>query len=112
MVWNNIIKRRKLIVIVWIIIIFLMIIPALNYNKFITYNQQNPALQNSESYIADKILSPISNDTLILIVKQSPYNVSPSNILKFQQNVEELPYVSKIESPFSDYITFLSAVNP
>ncbi|BCU67893.1 hypothetical protein HS7_13300 [Sulfolobales archaeon HS-7] len=110
MSWNNIIKRKRLVVIVWVIVLFLIIVPALNYGKFITYNQQNPALKNSESYIANEILSPINNDTLILIVKQDPYNTSPSNVLKFQQEIGKLPYVSKVESPFSDYIEFLTEI--
>ncbi|ADX82189.1 MMPL family transporter [Saccharolobus islandicus] len=110
MTWNSIIKRSRLIIIIWIVVLFLMVIPALNYNKFITYNQHNPALQNSESYIADKILSPINNDTLILIIKQNPYNTSASNVLQFQREIEKLPYVSKVESPFSDYINFLSDI--
>ncbi|QXJ29047.1 hypothetical protein J5U23_01916 [Saccharolobus shibatae B12] len=110
MTWNSVIKRSRLIIIIWIVVLFLMVIPALNYNKFITYNQHNPALQNSESYVADKILSPINNDTLILIVKQNPYNTSTSMVLQFQQEIEKLPYVSKVESPFSDYINFLSDI--
>nr|WP_240938845.1 MMPL family transporter [Metallosphaera hakonensis] len=95
---------------VWAVVLFLMVIPALNYNKFISYNPQNPALQDSQSYIVDRVLSPINNDTLILIVKESPFNISSSNVLQFQEQIEKLPYVSKVESPFSDYMNFLSNV--
>jgi RND superfamily putative drug exporter len=110
MIWESVIKRRRLIIAIWIIIFSLMIINTLYYNKFISYNQQNQALQGSESYIVNKILSPINNDSLILIVKENPYNISPNKVLEFQSQILKLPYVSELESPFLDYINFLANV--
>ncbi|BCU70093.1 hypothetical protein [Stygiolobus caldivivus] len=46
--WNTIVKKGRVIVLVWAIVLSLMIVPALNYNKFITYSQQNPASKTAK----------------------------------------------------------------
>jgi len=105
---NWIFKHRKAILIAWIILVLLMIYPTMLYSQFISYSQQNYALKDTESYIVSQVLSSKSNDTLILVVNSNPFNVSADKVLNFEKNVNSLPYVFKVSSPFSSYIAFLS----
>jgi hypothetical protein len=105
---NWIFKHRKAILIAWIILVLLMIYPTMLYSQFISYSQQNYALKDRESYIVSQVLSSKSNDTLILVVNSNPFNVSADKVLNFEKNVNSLPYVFKVSSPFSSYIAFLS----
>ncbi|AHC52048.1 prokaryal membrane protein [Sulfolobus acidocaldarius SUSAZ] len=114
-VTNFILKRKWLIIAVWAVILILITPAVMNYTKYISYSTGQSLPSNSESAIVNKILNGTSynNDTLIVVVKENPYtSYSANQSLSFQNSTlsKGIPYLSSVQSPFNDYINFLTAV--
>jgi RND superfamily putative drug exporter len=108
--WSFIVRRKWIIFSIWLIFIALMSISALNYTKFISYNQENNLPSNSDSVIAQNILKNLNNDSLILIVNLNPMNLNSSEVFMLQRELVNLPYIYRVDSPFSEYASFLGNV--
>jgi len=108
--WSFIVRRKWIIFSIWLIFIALMSISALNYTKFISYNQENNLPSNSDSVIAQNILKNLNNDSLILIVNLNPMNLNSSEVFMLQRELVNLPYIYRVDSLFSEYASFLGNV--
>ncbi|TRM74734.1 hypothetical protein DJ531_09250 [Sulfolobus sp. A20-N-F6] len=110
----NFLLNRKWIVL-WVVLILLMIPAVMNYSHYITYSNEQNVPANSESAIVTNILNGTSynNDTLIVVVQENPFSPYVSNAtLSFQDSLlkANIPYLSEVQSPFSEYISFLNDI--
>ena len=108
---ETILKRRRLVVLVWVVT-FLAATPAiLNYSHFISYSQSSSAISSSESSKAQAALAGLSpqNSTLVVVVKSNASAVETGgDILKFQSALasKHIPYFTTSTSAFSEFANF------
>src|SRR5579875_1289638 len=114
---ETILRKNKVVIVVWAII-FLALLPAiLNYSNFVSYSVNSHALDNSESARAQNILSKFSpQNSSLTVVVQKPNNESSSSLanrtLEFQNRLRssKIAYYTSSESAFSDYSAFSVAL--
>src|SRR5579875_498016 len=114
---ETILRKNKVVIVVWAII-FLALLPAiLNYSNFVSYSVNSHALDNSESARAQNILSKFSpQNSSLTVVVQKPNNESSSSLanrtLEFQNRLRssKIAYYTSSESAFSDYSAFLNSL--
>ncbi|MFG1449446.1 MAG: MMPL family transporter [Thermoplasmataceae archaeon] len=113
---EKIIKRRLLVVIIWVILILASTPAVFGYSHFISYNNTTSVSGHAESEVAQQILQNSSkqNSTIEVLVNQSPYSgVSiATSTLNFQKNISKsgLKNISGTSSPFSQYASFMSSL--
>lgn len=73
---EKIIKRRLLVVIIWVILILASTPAVFGYSHFISYNNTTSVSGHAESEVAQQILQNSSkqNSTIEVLVNQSPYS--------------------------------------
>ena len=111
---KTLIKRRKIIVIIWIIA-FIVSIPAITtYSNYISYSSSSSSATNTESAIASQILANVSaqNQSLIVLVNEIPYgslNLVNSTI-SFQNALSHsgVGNLTSTSSPFTTYADLLN----
>ncbi len=113
---EKIIKRRLLVVIIWVILILASTPAVFGYSHFISYSNTTSISSNAESEVAQHILQNSSrqNSTIEVLVNQSPFSGSSiaSTTLNFQKNISDsgLKNISGTSSPFSEYASFMSSL--
>ena len=115
MISDNVIKRRRLVVIAWAAAFLAMTPLILNYSHFISYSTSSSVLSNSESARAQNILASLSpqNSTLIVVVDTGQSQVKTGDaILRFQSELasKDIPYVVGTTSAFSEYEDYLNSI--
>ncbi len=115
-----IMRRKKTVVLVWIIIFIALIPLILNYGKFVSYSIPSSALSQSESGRAQTALAAISpiNSSITVVVPldsvqaNSNFEGLINSTLQFQNaiNASALPNLSNTKSAFSDYAGFLNGI--
>jgi RND superfamily putative drug exporter len=112
---SGLIRRRRLVVILWALAFVALAPLMLNYSHFISYSTGTSAPSSSESSRAQAVLSGLSpqNSSLIVVVQsnQSSAQVG-TRILEFQSDLagQRIPYFSSSSSAFSVYASFLDSV--
>ena len=109
-----IIKRRKLIVIIWAIA-FIVSMPAItSYSNYISYTSSSSSVTNSESATVSQILANISaqNQSLIVLVHENPYGSLSivNSTLSFQNALSQagVRNLTSTSSPFTTYADLLN----
>ena len=115
-----IMRRKRTIVLVWVIVFIALIPFILNYGKYVSYSISSSALSQSESGRAQTALASISpvNSSLTVVVPldsiKSNANFASlvNSTLQFQNAIKaiSLPNFSNTKSAFTDYQDFLDAV--
>jgi putative drug exporter of the RND superfamily len=116
---ETVIRRKKLVVVIWALI-FLALTPLiLNYSHYINYSISSNSLSSSESAKAQNLLSQVSqqNSSLIVVVQPSAGESlaeAANKTLAFQGllNFTRPPFYSSSNSPFSAYASFLDSILP
>ena len=114
---ETVIRRKKMVVVIWALI-FLALTPLiLNYSQYINYSVSSSNLSSSESARAQNLLSQVSqqNSSLLVVVQPGGGESSAqiaSKTLAFQEslNSTKLPFHSSSTSAFSAYANFLDGV--
>ncbi len=114
MIYETLLKRKKMVIIIWIIVILALIPLTLNYTNYINYGNTTNNIQ-SESEEVQNLLANTStqNSSLYVIVTANPYNISLANkTLNFQDQIsrENIKNFSSSSSPYSEYANFLNNV--
>ena len=113
-VTEGIIKRKKLVVLVWVLALVAMVPAIMGYSHFVSYSTGSASTANSESSEAQAILSSLSpqNSSLIVVVDSNQSSaVLASETLKFQDALigARIPFFSSSSSAFSTYAQFLDS---
>lgn len=111
---ESLIRRRRLVVIVWAVTFIALAPLMLNYSHFISYSTGTSALANSESSKAQAILSGLStqNSSLIVVVQSNQTSAQlGAEILQFQNALasQRIPFFSSSSSAFSSYAQYIDA---
>jgi RND superfamily putative drug exporter len=111
---DGIIRRKKLVVLVWAVALVSLTPAILNYSHFVSYSTSSGAASNTESGRAQAVLAEISpqNSTLIVVVQTSQGSASLANkTLQFQNALSsaKIPFLSSSTSAFSAYAQFLDS---
>jgi putative drug exporter of the RND superfamily len=112
---EGVIRRKKLVILVWVLALLSMVPAALNYSHFVSYSTATSSTDSSESGKAQAILSSLSpeNSSLIVVVQPDQSFAGLANrTLQFQSALvhAKIPFLSSSTSAFSDYATFLDSV--
>lgn len=113
---DTIIKRKKTVIIIWVILLLLTVPALLGYSQFISYSSTGSLPSTAESQVAQNILDNYStqNSSVEILVLHSPYTGSgiANQTLQFQQNISSagLRNVSHSESPFSAYASYITSI--
>jgi RND superfamily putative drug exporter len=114
---QSVIKRKKAVVILWALALVAMSPLILNYSHFINYSISSNSLSNTESGMAQELLSSFSpqNSSLIVVVQPDKGTVASelaNQTLAFQDALGKglSPYYSSSSSAFSSYTNFLNVV--
>ncbi|MGD0396577.1 MAG: MMPL family transporter [Nitrososphaerales archaeon] len=114
---EGLIRKRRLVVIVWAITFVALTPLMLNYSHFISYSTSSSVPSSSESSRAQAILAGLSpqNSSLIVVVQSSSGSVQLAReFLLFQKALggQHIPYFSSSSSAFSSYAQFIGKVQP
>ena len=109
---EGIIRRKKLVVLVWGLVLVSMVPAVMNYTHFVSYSTGSGSASSSESSKAQAILSgvPQQNSSLIVVVQSSQGSAFIANkALQFQQAIAKahIPFVTSSVSAFSTYARLL-----
>lgn len=103
-------KRRKLVIAIWIVFIIFAGTLGISYTHYTSYSFESSGPPNSQSSQVQSIISSTSqaNSTLFVVINSTGnYNSSyvARAVLEFQANVtgKVIPDFSKTESAFSEY---------
>jgi len=112
---EGIVKRKKLVVLVWALALVAMVPAIMNYSHFVSYSTNSGSTSDSESAKAQAILSSLSpqNSSLIVVVQSNQSSAFLANrTLGFQAALAnaKVPYYSSSSSAFSAYAQFLDSV--
>ena len=112
---EGIIRRKKLVVLVWVVALVAMVPAIMNYSHFISYSTSSGSATNSESSKAQAILSALSpqNSSLIVVIESNQSSTVLANrTLQFQDALAKAPisFLSSSSSAFSAYAQFLDSV--
>ncbi|MEM0156088.1 MAG: MMPL family transporter [Thermoplasmataceae archaeon] len=115
---QTLIRRRKLVLIVWTLIMVAAVPALMGYSSMITYSNTTPANSTSESSVAASILANVSssNQSLIILVHEDPYSTAVANTsLQLQTRLlsSGAPNLTSSDSPYtaySDYINSFSGI--
>lgn len=111
-----VIKRRKTVIITWVIALLLLTPAIMAYGNYVSYSSSTGGNANSESAQASRILSSINPQNSTLTVVVSLPSLAGSGVanrtLDFQNNITQagLPYFSKTSSAFSQYSAFIDGI--
>ena len=111
---EGIVRRKKIVVLVWALALVAMVPAIMNYSHFVSYSTASGSTSNSESAKAQAILSSLSpqNSSLIVVVQSNQSSAKLANrTLGFQAALAnaEVPYYSSSSSAFSAYAQFLDS---
>ncbi len=112
-----VVQRKKTVIVIWVIA-FLALTPLLlSYGQYISYSESPKSLSNSESGVAQQVLSAVSpsNSTLTVVFQPSSGEAIgkiESQTIAFQKalNSSNIPFYSGSSSAFSSYEKFLDGV--
>jgi len=115
-----VVRRKKLVIVIWAIA-FLALTPLiLNYSHYISYSVNTSSLSNTESAKAQDIMSTKSqqNSSLVVVITQTPgeqqsTRALANQTLAFQRALNSAsvsPFYSSSESTFSAYAKFLNGI--
>ena len=112
---ERIVRRKKLVIIIWVIALLGMVPAILNYSHFVSYSTGSSSQADTESAKAQAILSGLSpqNSSLIVVVESNRSMPDLANrTLQFQNALEKakIPFFSSSASAFSAYAQFLNSV--
>lgn len=113
---ERIIKRRLLVVIIWVVLILASTPAVFGYSHYISYGNTTSVRSHAESQVAQQILQNSSkqNSTIEILINHSPYSGKSIAIttLNFQDNLSksDIKNFSSSASPFSAYASFMSSV--
>lgn len=113
---KTLIKKRKLVIVLWIVALVAAFPALMGYSHFISYSTSNASGNSSESAIANNLLQKAipQNESLTVVVNQDPYgNLSLiSSVLSFQSAIasSNITNVTGSSSPFSAYESYLNGV--
>ena len=85
---EGIVRRKKLIVLVWVLALLAAVPAIMNYSHFISYSTATGSTAASESAKAQAILSRLSpqNSSLVVVVQSTPSSRPLANeSLQFQK---------------------------
>lgn len=108
-------KRKKLVVLVWVVALVAMVPAILDYSHFVSYSTASGSTANTESSQAQAILSNLSpqNSTLVVVVGSNEGSSALANrTLQFQGALARanISFFSSSSSAFSAYARFLDSV--
>ena len=111
---EGIIRRKKLVVLVWAVALLSLTPAIMNYSHFVSYSTGSGSTSNSESAKAQAILASLSpqNSSLIIVVDANQSLASLANkTLQFQGALAnaKVPFVTSSTSAFSTYAKLLDA---
>ena len=110
-----IVRRRKFVVLAWVVALVAMIPAIMNYSHLVSYSSASGSTANTESSKAQAILSSLSpqNSSLIVVVGSDESSAALANrTLQFQAALARanIPFYSSSSSAFSAYAKFLDSV--
>jgi len=111
---EGIVRRKKLVIIVWVVALLGMVPAILNYSHFVSYTTGSRSQADTESAKAQAILSDLSpqNSSLIVVVESNSSVPDLANrTLQFQSALEKanIPFFSSSASAFSAYANLLDS---
>ncbi len=109
---KSIMKHRRIVIIIWIVVILAMIPLTTHYTSYINYGNSSSGLSNSESSQVQSILSKSSpqNSTLYVLLISDPNNMTTEkDVLNFQREIDNsgIRNLSGTESVYTSYASFL-----
>ncbi len=112
---EGIVRRKKLVITVWVIALLGMVPAILNYSHFVSYSTGSSSQADTESAKAQAVLSNLSpqNSSLIVVLGSNRSMPDLANrTLQFQSALEKakIPFFSSSASAFSAYALFLNSV--
>ena len=112
---EGVIRRRKLVVLAWVVAICALVPAIMNYSHFVSYSTGTGSTSGSESAKAQAVLSSLSpqNSSLTVVVASTQDAATLANeTLAFQAALgnAKIPYFSSSSSAFSTYASFLDQV--
>lgn len=112
-----IIKRKWLVIIIWIIIILSFTPALLNYSHYISYRNEGSLPSNSESAQAQSILQNYSKDnsTVIIAINSNILSniTADTQIMNMQNEIMHsgIKNLSSTSSAVSEYISFIDSIS-
>ncbi len=113
---KTLIKRRKLVVLVWIIAMLAAFPAIMGYSGFISYNTSSGSSTASESAVASSLMKQAlaQNESLTVLVGANPYNNSSlaNEVLAFQSAIGAagIANVTGTSSPYTAYANFTNTI--
>jgi len=110
-----IVRRRKSVIVVWVLALLVLAPALLSYGRYISYAVTPASLSSSESARAQQALASVapSNSTLEVVFQTSgtePVSKIENQTISFQEalNASRIPFYSGSSSVFSSYERFLN----
>ena len=112
---EGIVRRKRLVILVWVVALLSMVPAILNYSHFVSYSTGSSSQADTESSKAQAILASLSpqNSSLIVVVGVNQSTAVLANrTLQFQSALSnaKIPFFSSSSSAFSAYAQFLNSV--
>lgn len=113
---GKLIRRRKLIVVIWIIALVAAFPAIMGYSHYISYSTSGSSGNTSESSMANSLIQEAfpQNESLTVVVYENPYNnlTLVSQVLSLQSAISgaNLTNVTGSASPFSAYESYINAI--
>ncbi len=110
------IRRKKTVILIWVIVLVASTPAILGYSHFISYNTSSSTTANTESAVASRIISNSlpQNESLIIVISGNPYASTgiANSTLKMELAISTagISNITGSDSPFSAYSTYIDNI--